>query len=94
VSKNGESPEAPDHPGHLLCFKAKPIAKHAAVAGIHVADQFGAQVLEAVKPVELCVPSTVAPAPKRAARSALRRSLPRGKPGIDPCEQNEPPPEP
>jgi hypothetical protein len=74
--------------------------KPGAVPGIHVADVLGAQVVGAVKPVEVCVPSTTAPAPKQRARAsqgigrrasaAIGRLFPRGD-ATDPCKPETPP---
>ncbi|HZR83412.1 MAG TPA: Ig domain-containing protein [Candidatus Binatia bacterium] len=64
ASKNGESPGAETHAGHLLCYKAvlaKGQPKFATVTPIFVADQFGNLTLDAKKIAELCVPSTIAP---------------------------------
>jgi hypothetical protein len=63
VDKNGEDPEAPSHPGHLMCYQVKQIdqPKFAKRVGLFVRNQFGLGQLDAKKPADLCVPATTSP---------------------------------
>ncbi len=58
ANKEGEDQSAPDHPGHLLCYKTKtfPFAdsEHS------IANQFGTDQVTLIHRRELCVPSIVA----------------------------------
>jgi hypothetical protein len=48
----------------LMCYQAAAARgepRFAAVNGVHVQTQFGSEELDATKPEELCVPSTVGP---------------------------------
>ena len=61
VDKNGEGFVRPAD--LLLCYQAKRgkgQPKHVRVLGVHVAHQFGLELLDTVKEEELCVPSDVA----------------------------------
>jgi hypothetical protein len=58
VDKNGEG--LVDPAALLLCYQAKPgpgQPKHVKRTGLHVAHQFGVELLDTVKEEELCVPS-------------------------------------
>ena len=58
VDKNGEG--VIDASSLLLCYQAKPgpeQPKHVKRTGLHVAHQFGVELVDTVKEEELCVPS-------------------------------------
>jgi hypothetical protein len=60
VDKNGEGVVDPS--ALLLCYQAKPgpgQPKHVKRTGLHVAHQFGVELLDTVKEEELCVPSVL-----------------------------------
>ena len=60
VNKNNEDPGADTHPGHLVCYKAKRQSTEPAFTPLTVStntSNFGAFVLDAVKPTELCLPA-------------------------------------
>jgi cysteine-rich repeat protein len=64
VDKNGEDPGAPDHLDHLMCYQVKPVKgapKFTKVTPIFASNQFGSEMLDAVKRDELCVPSAKNP---------------------------------
>lgn len=59
VNENGEDPTAPQHPGHLVCYRAKLPAKTkftAQAVSVNNTD-FGPAVLVAKAVLELCVPA-------------------------------------
>lgn len=56
VDKNGETPGAETHTGHLLCYDMK-IKGRFEITDIFTNDQFGPLQLDAIRRDELCVPS-------------------------------------
>jgi hypothetical protein len=56
ASKNGESPSAPTHPTHLMCYKAKSTAPFGTNT-VNVLNQFGQDAVTLIHRRELCVPS-------------------------------------
>jgi hypothetical protein len=62
VDKNGETPGAETHSGHLVCYSIKVTGpKFARVNGALITNQFGSETLDVKKPTELCVPSAKTP---------------------------------
>jgi hypothetical protein len=62
VDKDGEAPGAETHPNHLLCYQIKNyFSNFTKVTSIFTHPQFGPETLDALKPVELCVPSQKSP---------------------------------
>jgi hypothetical protein len=60
ANKEGEDPRAPEHPGVLLCYKARSSSRLGTVpAQIHT--QFGPDEITVVHRRELCVPSFIQP---------------------------------
>jgi hypothetical protein len=59
VDKNGEAPGAESHTAWLMCYlvKQRSLPRFAPVRGLYVANQFGAERLDAKKAAELCVPA-------------------------------------
>jgi len=57
VDENGEGIK--NSQGSLLCYKAKPAAKHGRLTAIYTNDQFGPQIFDTIKQDDLCVPSVV-----------------------------------
>jgi hypothetical protein len=60
VDKQGEDPDAPTHPGHLLCYQSKLSKGEAKFTATQVAinnTNFGPSVVDAKKIAELCVPA-------------------------------------
>ncbi len=60
-SRNGEDPAAVDRRGHLLCYvvKESSLPRFSRVSPLYVANPFGVETLDALKPAELCVPAEV-----------------------------------
>jgi hypothetical protein len=56
ANKNDESPDSPNHPGLLLCYKSKSAVRFGTVDA-HVRNQFGTDDLTLIHRRELCVPS-------------------------------------
>jgi len=63
ANKNGEDPLAPTHATGLMCYQLKQLSAPAftRVSPLFVSNQFGPETLDAVKPTELCVPTTTPP---------------------------------
>jgi hypothetical protein len=62
VNKNGEDPTAPQHAGHLVCYKAKlPKGKFPATTVSVNNTNFGPAVLVAKAVAEWCVPALITP---------------------------------
>jgi hypothetical protein len=58
ANKNGENPDAPTHPQHLMCYQAQGATpSFSAVSPIFINNQFGEQQLRATVLGEVCVPS-------------------------------------
>lgn len=57
TSKNGEQPGAPSDPDHLEDYQIKPAGKFTALRNRKVTNQFGAIVVDVLKPVALQVPT-------------------------------------
>lgn len=62
TNKNNEEPGAEDHPEHLTCYQAKLASNYTPVRAF-TANQFGNETLDAKKPLEVCVPALLNPAP-------------------------------
>ena len=56
---DGSAPGAESHPNHLLCYQIKEysLPKFSRVPAIHTHPHFGAEIVDAKTPNELCVPS-------------------------------------
>ncbi len=76
ASKNGESPAAPGHPDHLMCYQVR--TQRLAPQGVFTDNQLGPDQVETLGIRELCVPSFVNP---RCGDGAVNR----------PGEQCDPP---
>lgn len=62
----GADPDAPDHADHLLCYKVKVTKATPAFVrppSFFTANAFGDEHLDAIRPQELCLPSTVVVGP-------------------------------
>src|SRR5262249_43606536 len=57
VNKNGEDPQAPTRPGHLVCYDTRD--PHFDTARPFVNNQFGPLQVKITQYDELCVPATV-----------------------------------
>lgn len=59
VDKNGEAPGTETHVDHLMCYQIKQtdVVKFVKITHLFVNNQFCAEVLDAKKPSELCVPA-------------------------------------
>jgi hypothetical protein len=60
ASKNNEDPSAPQHPDHLLCYKAKSATSFGTI-NVSIDNQFGTDQLTVIARRELCVPATKNP---------------------------------
>jgi hypothetical protein len=58
VDKNGEDASAPNHPGLLLCYRARAQARFGTVA-VQILNQFGPDDARLIHRREFCVPSTI-----------------------------------
>jgi len=56
ANKNGEDPTAPQHPGHILCYKAKSQTKFGTLV-VQIDNQFGPDQVTLIHRRELCVPT-------------------------------------
>ncbi len=56
ASKNNEDPTAPQHPDHLLCYRAKSATPFGTIP-VSITNQFGADQLTVIARRELCVPA-------------------------------------
>ena len=61
VDQNGTAPNAPVHPGQLMCYDVRLRPTSRPFVGprqIFIANQFGSATLERLRPTELCLPAT------------------------------------
>jgi hypothetical protein len=63
TDKNGEEPGAENHNEHLLCYKTKLRSPFTPALQAHTDNQFGIEVIDALKPAEVCIPALVNPVP-------------------------------
>jgi hypothetical protein len=76
VDKNGEDPTAPGHAGHLVCYRvALPMGVSFPHTIVSTNNQIRPEVLEALKPVELCVPASRDPVPTTTSSSVTSTSV-------------------
>lgn len=64
ADKNGEAPDAPAHPDHLLCYTVRTVRgepKLEKVLGVHLSNQIAPARVDVKREQELCVPSQAAP---------------------------------
>jgi hypothetical protein len=55
VDKDGEDPGAPGEPGHLVCYRVR--GPELPARTVSTSNQIRPEVLEVVRPVELCLPA-------------------------------------
>jgi hypothetical protein len=60
TNKNNEEPGAETHSEHLICYQAKLVSSFTPVRAF-TTNQFGTEVLDAKKPVEVCLPAGLNP---------------------------------
>ena len=70
ANKNGEDPNAPSHPGLLLCYKPKSSSPFGTTLA-HINNQFGADDVTLIHRRELCVPSVNFPPPSSPSGAFL-----------------------
>jgi hypothetical protein len=76
VDKDGEDPSAPDHAGHLVCYRARlPMGTTFPRTVVSTNNQIRAETLELVRPVELCLPALKDPPPTTTSTSTTSTSV-------------------
>ena len=76
VDKNGEDPTAPGHAGHLVCYRVKlPMEVSFPITTVSTNNQIRPEVLEVLKPTELCLPALKDPAPSTSSTSVTSTSV-------------------
>jgi hypothetical protein len=76
VDKNGEDPTAPDHAGHLVCYRVQlPMGVSFPITTVSTNNQIRPEVIEVMKPVELCVPALKDPTPSTTSTSVTSTSV-------------------
>src|SRR5262245_62078528 len=75
VDKNGEDPTAPGHAGHLVCYRvALPMGASFPHTIVSTNNQIRPEVLDALKPAELCVPASRDLVPSTTSTSSTSTS--------------------
>jgi hypothetical protein len=71
VDKDGEDTSAPDHPGHLVCYRARlPVGASFPRTTVSTNDQIRPETLDVLRPVELCLPALKDPPPPATSTTA------------------------
>jgi hypothetical protein len=68
VDKNGEDPQAPNDPTHLVCYKVR--GPKLARTAVSTNNQIRPETLDAVRALELCVPALIAGASTTTSSTA------------------------
>lgn len=76
VDKDGEDPTAPGHDGHLVCYRLRlPAGAPFAPTTVSTNNQIRPEVVDALKPVELCLPALKDPVPSTTSTSVTSTSV-------------------
>jgi hypothetical protein len=57
VNKNSEEPGAGGHSGYLLCYQQRSVPKFLKRSPVFMANQFGDERLDVLKPSLFCMPA-------------------------------------